>query len=191
MNNPNVPSLSTTRLKLRSFTLADIPTLFDILQQPGIMDYFPNPTTPDLPRVERIVNNTLAHWQEHGYGWWALEPLADPHLAGWCGLTYLPESGETEVAYLIRQELWGQGLVPEAAHLSLDFGFETIGLQRIICLTHPGNLRSQRVALKIGMRYVDTQEYFGMQCMRFEALTDDKDLTVPGQQPAGTGLRDL
>jgi len=168
MNHAHIPSLTTRRLKLRPFTLADIPSLFDILQQPGIMDYFTNPITPDLPRVERIVNNTLAHWQEHGYGWWALELLSDPILAGWCGLTYLPESGETEVAYLIRQELWGQGLVPEAALLSLEFGFEKIGLQRIICLTHPDNLRSQRVALKIGMHYVDTKEYFGMQCMRFE-----------------------
>ena len=178
-------ALSTTRLRLRPFTLVDIPSLFDILQQPGIMDYFPNPTTPDLPRVERIVNNTLAHWQEHGYGWWALEALADPKLAGWCGLTYLPETGETEVVYLIRQELWGRGLVPEAALLSLDFGFETIGLQRIICLSHPENLRSQRVALKIGMHYVD-MEYFGMHCRRFEALKSRNHLTGPGQQPTGT-----
>lgn len=162
------PVVTTRRLKLRGFTIPDTGPLFDILQTPGIMDYFPNPTTPDLPRVERIVNNSIAHWQEHGFGWWALELVDRAGLVGWCGLTYLPETGETEVAYLIRQELWGQGLVPEAALASLDYGFQHIGLKRIVCLTHPENLRSQRVAFKIGMAYLDTQEYFGMQCRRFE-----------------------
>lgn len=165
-----VPTFHTQRLQLRPFTPEDIQPLFAILQTPDIMQYFPNPLTPDLPRVERIVNNTIAHWREHGYGWWALELLYKSVLVGWCGLTFLPETEETEVAYLIAQEHWGQGLVPEAARFSLEFGFQTIGLERIICLTHPENFRSQRVAQKIGMRYVDTQEYFGMQCRRYEVI---------------------
>lgn len=171
MDGSHSSTYTTARLKLRPFTLDDIPPLFEILQAPGIMAFFPNPATPDLPRVERIVNNTIDHWQKHGYGWWAMELLEYPGLAGWCGLAFLPETGETEVAYLIRKELWGRGLVSEAARFSLEYGFQKASLERIICLTHPENLRSQGVALKIGMRYVDTLEYFGMQCKRFEKIS--------------------
>jgi ribosomal-protein-alanine N-acetyltransferase len=164
------PTIQTERLRLRAFTPGDVPALFDILQQPEIMRYFPNPLTPDRKRVERIVDNVILHWEAHGYGWWALEPLELKELIGWCGLTYLPETGETEVAYLLSQAYWGRGLMPEAARASLEFGFERIGLKRIIALTHPENQRSQRVALKIGMTYLDTRLYFGMECFRFEAF---------------------
>jgi len=162
-----IPTLTTRRLFLRPYTNADVEPLHRLLNEGDVLRYFPNPLPPSQQQVERIVNHILAHWQEQGFGWWALDQQADPHLMGWCGLTFLPETGETEVAYLLGRSYWGHGLATEAAMASLRFGFERLALPRIIGLVHPDNLGSQHVLEKLGMSFVDRTRYFGMDLLRY------------------------
>ena len=58
-----------------------------------------------------------------------------------------------EVAYTIAQEYWGQGLATEAAQAILQYGFEKLKLSRLICVIEEGNIASQKVAEKIGMKF--------------------------------------
>jgi ribosomal-protein-alanine N-acetyltransferase len=162
-----IPTRVTARLTLRGFRLEDTDPLYRILQEPGILRYFPNPDPPPPDRVERLIAHQLQHWDEHGYGWWAVEPHGSRALIGWCGLTFLPETGETEVAYLLARPSWGQGYATEAARASLQFALDRVDSQEIIGLTHPENRRSQRVLEKLGMSFVEQAEYFGMQLYRY------------------------
>jgi ribosomal-protein-alanine N-acetyltransferase len=147
--------------------------LYLILNDADVLRYFPNPSAPPRDRVERLVSNILAHWQEHGFGWWAVELQAEPHLMGWCGLTFLPETGETEVAYCLGKPHWGKGFATEAAMASLHFGFETWALPRIIGLVHPENRASIHVLEKLGMSFIDRSCYFGMDLLRYWRERDD------------------
>jgi ribosomal-protein-alanine N-acetyltransferase len=162
-----IPTLKTARLTLRGFRPEDVEPLYHILQVPGILRYFPNPDPPPRDRVERLITHQLGHWHEHGYGWWAVELPDQRALMGWCGLTFLPETGETEVAYLLAKPYWGQGYATEAAWAALQYGVEHVDVEQIIGLTHPENVRSQRVLEKLGMSFVDQAEYFGMQLYRY------------------------
>ena len=163
-----VPTITTPRLLLRPFTLGDLHPLFKILQEPGIFKYFPRPGPPPLEKVERIIREQLTQYEQFGFGQWAVEAREKPGLIGWCGLNRLPNTNEDEVAYLLSQPVRGQGYATEGAQASLDFGFETIGLKRIIALVHPENAASRRVAEKIGMTLLDRKFYWGMECLRFE-----------------------
>lgn len=172
MTNPppparEIPTLTTQRLTLRPYTPEDIDPLHRLLNEGDVLRYFPNPSPPALEKVEKWVQGFLAHWQEQGYGWWALERLGDPSLMGWCGLTFLPETGETEVAYLLGRPYWGKGFATEAATAALRFGFERLALPRIIGLVHPDNRGSQHVLEKLGMSLVDRSLYFGMDLLRY------------------------
>jgi ribosomal-protein-alanine N-acetyltransferase len=167
LGDKTTPTLTTARLDLRPFTASDVEPLYLLLQEPDVLRYFPNPSTPPRDRVERIVTHILAHWQEHGFGWWAVHERSRPHLLGWCGLTFLPETGETEVAYCLGKPYWGQGFATEAATASLRFGFDTLALSRIIGLVHPENKASSHVLEKLGMSFVDRSCYFGMELLRY------------------------
>lgn len=177
MTNPpplarEMPTLTTQRLTLRPYTPEDIDPLHRLLNEGDVLRYFPNPTPPSLEQVEKWVSHFLAHWQEQGYGWWALDQPGDPSLMGWCGLTFLPETGETEVAYLLGRRHWGKGFATEAAAAALGFGFEQLALRRIIGLVHPDNRGSQHVLEKVGMSFVDRSVYFGMELLRYWADRD-------------------
>ena len=57
---------------------------------------------------------------------------------------------EVELGYLFAREKWGKGFATEAASACLKYGFENIGLTKIIALTDVNHLKSQKVLEKIG-----------------------------------------
>ncbi|MBK8045732.1 MAG: GNAT family N-acetyltransferase [Anaerolineales bacterium] len=162
-------TLQTAQALLRPFTLNDAPDLLRITNQPGIMQYFPNPTPPTPERIDRMINNQIEHWTRHGYGWWALVFRDSNQLLGWCGLQYLPDTDEIEVGYLIDQRFQKLGITTEAATASLMYGFLDLEITTIIGITHPDNTASQRVLLKSGLTLTGPAHYFGMDCLRFAA----------------------
>ena len=163
----SIPTLETPRLILRAFTADDAEPLHRILGEEGVLRYFPSPDPPSLDRVQKFIARQLAHWQEHGLGWWAVVPRGGEELIGWNGLQFLPETKEVEVGYLLSTPFWGQGLAVEGARISLQFGFETLGLESIIALVHPENQASIRVTEKLGMSWTDRTHYFGMEVFRY------------------------
>lgn len=164
--NP-IPIVTTNRLNLRPFAMSDVNTLHRILGDGDILQYFPNPEVPSKTRVKSIIKKQLDHWDKHGFGWWAVEPLNWHEMIGWCGLRYLDETDEVEVAYLLGRNYWRQGLATEAARASLNFGFTDIKLEMIIAIVHPENRASRRVLKKLGMGNAEHRNYFDMDCIRY------------------------
>jgi len=166
----DVPTLTTPRLILRALAESDGVSLHRVWNDPDVTRYFPNATPPSQEKVHSIILRQLQHWKEHGYGWWAVELRAGNGLAGWCGLQYLPETDEAEVAYLLGKAFWGKGLATEGARASLRYGFEVVGLKSIVTIVHPDNRASQRVAEKSGLAFTHRARYFGMDCYRYEIV---------------------
>ncbi len=163
----HIPTITTARLLLRPLTEADVDPLHGLMADRDVMRYFPRPDPPSPDQIERLINAQLRHWEEHGLGWWAVQLAASDELIGWSGLQFLPETDETEVAYLLGKRYWGKGLATEAARAGLRFGFETLGLVRIVGIVHPDNAASRRVLEKLGMAFVNQARYFGMDCCRY------------------------
>jgi len=163
----STPTIGTTRLTLRHFTHLDAEPLHKILGVPGVLEYFPSSDPPDLERVQKLVQRQIDHWDEHDFGWWAVIPKAGEELIGWSGLQYLPESDEIEVGYLLGKPHWGKGLATESAAAGLVFGFDSLGVEKIIGIVHPENFASQKVLEKIGLKFQERAEYFGMKCFKY------------------------
>jgi ribosomal-protein-alanine N-acetyltransferase len=167
-----IPTLSTPRLVLRPFLLEDAEPLLGILQEPEILKYFP-PTIFTLERARRYIDHQLRHWQKREYGHWAVTLKEDRVAVGWCGLEYLPESEENEVAYLLSHQVWGQGFATEAAQAALNYGFRTAQLGSIIGLVHPENIGSIRVLEKCGLTLIDRKIYWGLEMCRYRIESRD------------------
>jgi ribosomal-protein-alanine N-acetyltransferase len=166
-----LPTRETLHLILRPWALEDSEALFRILQEPGILKYFP-PATFSLEKTRRYINHQLKHWQERGYGHWAVTLKEDHSVVGWDGLEYLPETGENEVAYLLSHKVWGRGFATEAAQAAVRFGFDNASLQTIIGLVHPENIGSIRVLEKCGLTFIDCKIYWGLEMCRYRIECD-------------------
>jgi ribosomal-protein-alanine N-acetyltransferase len=162
-----IPNLQTPHLLLRPWRLEDADAWFNILQEDGILRYYPDQTPPSREKAEPYITHHLSHWQTRGYGHWVVVTKEDGQLVGWSGLEYLPELDETEVAYLLMNRVWGRGYATEAARACVQFGFGSTGLEKIIGLVHPENLGSVRVLEKCGLTYADRITLWGLEMSRY------------------------
>ncbi|MGW8226955.1 MAG: GNAT family N-acetyltransferase [Anaerolineales bacterium] len=169
-----MPTVQTARLRLRPFVLQDCVPLHGMLGVEGVLRYYPTTDAPDLGRVERLVTRQIEHWEQHGYGWWAVDALPGGQLIGWSGLQYLPETDEIEIGYLLAKPYWGKGLATEGALEGMHFGFKVLQIPTIVGIVHPENAASQRVLEKIGLNFKGEADYFGMHCYKYTAENPGK-----------------
>ena len=81
----------------------------------------------------------------------------------------VPEGDDIEIAYRLPHARWGQGFATEMARAVLAHGLDTLGLARIVGLTWPENVPSQRVLEKIGMRREADAEHYGRSMQVYAA----------------------
>lgn len=71
------------------------------------------------------------------------------------------------------KEHWNKGYATEASLGLLKYGFETLGLKKIVSSAHTENLASRRVMEKIGMQYIDNRFHYGCVQAYYEIGLDD------------------
>ena len=167
--------LETERLTLRHIGWTDLDALHAILSDPDVMRYIGNGSPKTRQQTERLMGFWIADngraWDTHTlerlpqlrraierdahFSLWTTVEKQTNRLIGRCGLLAWDLEGrkEVEVGYLIAKKHWGQGYATEAARAVRDYGFERLGFDRLISLVQPGNVASQRVAIKNGMRH--------------------------------------
>jgi len=145
--------LETERLRIRPFTMADVEELHAIIGDPAVMRFIPAGPSPNIEVTKEVLENVLRHQEAHGYSIWAVTDKYTGKMLGDCGLFLLDGVGpEIEINYHLAVEHWGHGYATEAAFECIRYGFMDLGLERIIGLTDPQHVASQRVLEKNGMR---------------------------------------
>src|SRR4051812_50153024 len=105
-----------------------------------------------------FLDRMIRHWDEHGFGLWALVPRDEDaaECIGFAGLaipSFLPAIlPAVEVGWRLAPAFWGRGFATEAARASVAFGFERLALRSVVSVIEPGNDRSLGGAQKLGMR---------------------------------------
>lgn len=122
---------------------------------PRVMEFFPGPLTTEAS--DALFDRIQAHFDRHGFGPFAVEFIETGAFVGFIGL-FVPEfdahfTPAVEIGWRLAFDCWGKGLATEGAHAALDYGFNTLGLERIVSFTVPANLRSRRVMEKLGMTH--------------------------------------
>ena len=147
----------TARLSLRAFGPADSTPLLDVFGDAEVMRY--SDGVQSLAWVESWLLGEQKSYRERGYGkWTVISKTGDlpDYCIGYCGLSYVGDLGghpEVALGYRLARRYWGRGYASEAAHATIDYGFNVLGLKRIVATIDPGNAASLRVAVKAGMVY--------------------------------------
>ena len=156
-------TLTTPRLVLRHFERKDLPDLFAMDSDARVMRYLGSGmkgrTREECEQaLERMVERAAAR---AGYGLLHASLRDGGRFVGGCGLFPVLEGADIEIAYRLPHEAWGQGYATEMARAVLAHGFDNLGLTRIVGLTWPENVPSQRVLVKIGLTREADAEHYG------------------------------
>ncbi|WP_285706046.1 GNAT family N-acetyltransferase [Microtetraspora sp. NBRC 16547] len=145
------PPEPTQRLAFREMTPDDLDDMAALLGDSEVMRYYPRPMSRD--EALRWIEWNQRGYREHGHGLWLITLRSSGEFVGNCGLTLQNIEGviRTEVGYLVRAELQGNGYATEAAIACRDYARDVLKLDRLIAIINPDNVPSQRVAEKIGL----------------------------------------
>jgi len=149
--------MRTPRLLLRTFQAADLPRYAELNAQPQVAEMLGGP-------LSRAESDDIAEWAQQLWarerlGLLAVERLADGEFLGMCGLHRLRERpGDIEVGWRLAYQHWGQGYATEAATAWLDYGFDVLGLPRVISVTDEPNVRSLAVMRRLGLTFLETDQ---------------------------------
>jgi RimJ/RimL family protein N-acetyltransferase len=95
----------------------------------------------------------VGHWTLRGFGMWAVQERSSGAFVGRVGLHYPDGWPDREVGWALARRYWGHGYAFEAAAVALREAFDTLAWPRIISLMVPSNLRSIRLAERLGERF--------------------------------------
>ena len=145
------PTLRTERLRLRPFADADADALFALHSSARVLRYWDSPPWTERTRAERFLA-VSRQLEEDGTGARvAMERRSDATFLGWCGLVrWNPDYRSASLGYCLGEGGWGDGYATEAASALLQWGFDTLDLNRVQAETDTRNLASARVLEKLG-----------------------------------------
>ncbi len=169
-------TLETERLLMRPWTRDDLDVYAEIFANEETMRFSFKRRALTREESEEALERHVAHFEKHGFGTWAVIPKDVGKIVGYTGLqlpywfpALLPS---VEVGYRFHPDHWGKGYATEAARESLRYGFEDAGLEEIIAIYEPDNVRSGLVMERLGMRFVkDLRDPTDQVPLRMYAIT--------------------
>ena len=153
--------LSTLRPALVPLSDEHLELEVELDSDPDVMRYLGNGRPRTREAVDRVHRDRIAlATRAPGFGfwvgfvdatfvgWWNLRPQDGPDLAG--------AGRHGSLGYRLLPRYWRRGLASEGAREVIRYGFQDLGLSRIVAETMAVNVASRATMSSIGMAHVRT-----------------------------------
>ncbi len=144
------PQIRTERLLLRPFQAGDVEdseAYRNDIEFARFLPHIPQPFTREDAEAF-VALNMSEPWDRSP----TFAVVFEGRLIGTVNLEIDHRERIAMIGYAIGRAWWGQGFACEAARAVMDWGIETFLLTRFWASTDVGNVRSQRVLEKLGLR---------------------------------------
>jgi len=161
--------INTERLCLRTPTLEDAEGLHELFADPVVMRGLNREPVADVEASQAMIEGAIAGWTTDGLGASTVETATDRQVVGWAGLMIFDTRGWTpstwtdagshaqpELGWSLKRAHWGFGYATEAAAAIRDWAYASLSIDLLVSLISPSNVRSQRVAERLGAKPSET-----------------------------------
>jgi ribosomal-protein-alanine N-acetyltransferase len=151
------PVLETPRLLLRELTIHDAEAVFRIRGDYQVTIYNTGEPYTKLDQAISLIESVREGFEAGLELRWGITLKPNPLVIGMCGFNYwLRDHYRGSVGYDMARAYWGKGLMPEALHAIIHFGFERMALNRVEADVLAENNASVRVLEKLGFSHEGT-----------------------------------
>lgn len=162
--------IETERLTIRAFDPeTDAEAMLAVYGDPEVMRFIPGGAFRGLEIVRARLKTYARQTDRRGFSSWAVVERETGRLIGDAGFGIFEPTRDVELGYTLAREAWGHGYATEAAGACLAEGLRHLRVPRIIALVDEDNLRSLRVAERLGMTRLETIEARYRPHVLFEA----------------------
>jgi [ribosomal protein S5]-alanine N-acetyltransferase len=145
---------SSTRLIFDKPEKKDFERFYEINADPDTNLFNPSGAM-SFERAEKAFNTMTAHWQEQGFGTWAIKEKEHPDfIIGFGGLDDRLYGDEIKLnlGYRFDKKYWGKGYATELAQAAIEYGLAGLNKKEIFAIVRPKHLASIKVLVKCNMK---------------------------------------
>ena len=172
---PPPPILETDRLILRPIDEDDLDALAELHAEESFW-WYPLRRAMSVEDTRQFIARIRQRYETDGLGMSAAIVKESGELAGWLGLAvphFLPEIlPAVEVGWRLGERFRGRGYATEGAAAAIGYGFDVVGLGRLVSIFEPANEASGRVMEKLGFTFErETHNPEGGELLHVRELT--------------------
>ncbi|MFH1207449.1 MAG: GNAT family N-acetyltransferase [Patescibacteria group bacterium] len=145
--------IKTKRFVLRPYRLSDAPAVARNINDYKIYRY-----TLHIPYPYRLSDatkwfaKTIPQYRQRSPKDIQFAIEMDREIVGCVGLSHIEPRHKAEIGYWLARRYWGQGIIPEAVKLVVNYAFKKFKLHRVYAYTFVPNRASQKVLKKNGFK---------------------------------------
>ena len=148
--------LDTERLSLRTMEADDAAFYFELVNDPSWLEHIGDKGIRSVGAARQAILDGPCEMQRRlGHSLYVMQRRDDGALLGLCGLIKRDSLPDVDIGYAVRPAYWGHGYAHEAAAAVLAHARVSIGLQRLLGITSPGNTASIKLLQKLGLALVE------------------------------------
>lgn len=141
----------TERLNVRWLEVRDSEFIFQLLNEPGWLQYIGDKGIRSLEDAENYISSgPRSMYERHGFGLFAVETKETQIPLGICGLIKRDGLEDVDLGYAFLAAYQSRGYAYEAAKGTLKYAGK-LGIKRIVAITSKDNRASYKLLEKLGM----------------------------------------
>ncbi|MBN9284973.1 MULTISPECIES: GNAT family N-acetyltransferase [unclassified Flavobacterium] len=167
------PIIETERLYIRELVPEDAAGIFRLDSDPDVHEFLGKKPIKTLEEAQNAIAYIRTQYQTNGIGRWAMVLKDTNEFIGWTGLKLITEPLNQHVqfydlGYRIIKEHWRKGYGLESATACLNYGFNTMQLDKIYAYAMIGNTGSRAILQKLEPSHTEFFSDDGDECIWFE-----------------------
>lgn len=145
------PQLPTKRLLLRKQELTDAASLQQLRSNEQVLAYMDSDPHTNIHTSEAFITRNMESYRQKRGFFWVITAIETGDFLGDIILHKIDQSNaRAEIGYTLKPEFWGRGIMKEALHAVITFGFRDLKLHSIEANINPANKASRGLLLKMG-----------------------------------------
>lgn len=150
---PEAPTLTTARLRIRPLRAGDAEALFTVFSDPEVMRHWSSAPHQSVDETADLIERARASFFGCDGVEWALTLGGDDRAVGKIGhWRWQRAHSRSEIGFILRRDLWRQGIMAEALGAVVDWGFASLGLHSVEAQLDVDNVGSRRTLERVGFR---------------------------------------
>jgi RimJ/RimL family protein N-acetyltransferase len=146
--------LETQRLTLRELCAEDAGFILQLVNEPAWLRFIGDKGIRSVEAArDYILKGPVEMYARLGFGLWLVELKNGRIPIGICGLLKRESLEDIDIGYAFLSTHWKQGYAFESASAVLSYGKQKCSLTRIVAVMSQGNEASQRLLMKLGLRF--------------------------------------
>ncbi len=167
--------IETKRLFIKEITFDNLDALLEIYQDAENLKFIPNSDCEWTKEKLKKKYDTINQGYKNGFGVFSVWTKSNDILIGEAGFfDSFHNLKHLELGYILDNKFWGKGYGTEICASLIEYGFNTLKVEKLTARMFKKNIASIRLSEKIGMTLVkQTRTDVGDICLEYELKNED------------------